>query len=108
MRVLFYPQLLTLLFPILFAVFARQNWKSRWAFVLVGFGAAWGIGFLSLLMVALMEPLYRKMGIGIGSPPVWSLPIGFWVSLAISYVLNFVGVFFALRALLPKFRAPAP
>lgn len=105
MRVLFYPQLLTLLFPILFAIFARQQWKDRWVFILVGFGACWGIGFVSLLVVALMEPLHRSMGIGTGSQPVWTLPLGYWVSLAVSYVLNFVGVFFALRALLPKFRA---
>jgi hypothetical protein len=106
MRVLFYPQTLTLLFPILFAVFARQRWKDRWVFIIVGFCACWGIGYVSLLVLALMEPLERAMGIGAGSPPLWTLPLGYWVGLAISYVVNFAGVFFALRALLPSFRAP--
>ena len=102
MRILFYPQLLTLLIPIAFAVLIGGRWKDRMAFMLVGFGVAWGVGFVSLLLWALGEALSKSVGIGPGSELYFSLPLGYWIGLAVSYFINFLGVYSALRLLRPK------
>jgi hypothetical protein len=102
MKLLFYPQILTLLFPIVFALVVRGRWKDRGLFMLVGFGVCWGVGFVILMLLAVVEAFSKSAGIGSGSETFFSLPLGFWLGLGLSYLVNSVGVFLALRLLLPK------